>query len=281
MDIAMPSASSGPKFYTNFGVTSMNNLISQMPDHPVLNIGCQSREEIKAALNLLQNWTIVQRTRDATLTGLYLANHIVSGLSGLAAEWWKHLAQEAKDNMLRARDADQEILKALTREFYGDDLDIEPEHYASLFMTARLCNLSQHQQYFCYMQKLLIYAGKANDSAYLKHYLRSFPGHVPDAVEKFMKDRKITYQGLSIAQLHAYIMETWQEHCLEKRVEKDFKRHQDMFTPSFCKNVAQMPDWGCGSHNRGHLQSSCKCNHKKKKGFYSSEPRYHHKDKPL
>ena len=58
MDTAMPSASAGPKFYTNFGVTSMNNLISQMPNHPVLNIGSQSREEIKASLNLLQNWTI-------------------------------------------------------------------------------------------------------------------------------------------------------------------------------------------------------------------------------
>ena len=102
----MPSASTGPKFYTNFGVTSMNNLISQMPEHPVLNIGCQSCEEIKAALNLLQNWTIAQRTRDASLTSLYLANHIVAGFSGLAAEWWRHLPQEAKNNMLAARDAD-------------------------------------------------------------------------------------------------------------------------------------------------------------------------------
>ena len=40
MDTAMPSASTGSKFHTNFGVTSMTNLISQMPDHPVLNIGC-------------------------------------------------------------------------------------------------------------------------------------------------------------------------------------------------------------------------------------------------
>ena len=77
-------------------------------------------------------------------------------------------------------------------------------------------------------------------------------------------------------------MDTWQEHFLSKRVEKDFKWHQDMFTPSFCKNVAQMPDWGCGAHNRGHLQSACKCHGKKKpKGFHTSEPRYHYLEKPL
>ena len=64
-----------------------------------------------------------------------------------------------------------------------------------------------------------------------------------------MKDKSYSYQDLSIAQLHQYIMETWQEHCLARRVEKEFKRHQDMFTPSFCKNVAQLRDWGCGADN--------------------------------
>ena len=100
---------------------------------------------------------------------------------------------QAKNSMLAARDADQQILKALIKQFYGEDNGDMTDHYASLFMTAQLCNLSQAQQYFCYMQKLLISAGKANDPAYLKHYLRSFPGHVPDAVEKFMKDQHLSY----------------------------------------------------------------------------------------
>ena len=116
-----------------------------MPDHPVLNIGCQSHEEIKATLNLLQNWTIAQRTIDATLTGLYLANHIVAGFFSLAAEWWRHLPQKEKNNMLAARDADQQILKALIKQFYGEDNGDMTDHYASMFMTARLCNLSQAQ----------------------------------------------------------------------------------------------------------------------------------------
>ena len=115
------------------------------------------------------------------------------------------------------------------------------------------------------MQQLLISSGKSGDPAYLKHYLRSFPEHVPDAVEQYMKDKKINYRGLSLAQLHSYILETWQEHCLEKRVSKDFKRHQSMYSSSFCKNLAKMPDWGCGAYNRGHLADSCKCHKSKQK----------------
>ena len=61
------------------------------------------------------------------------------------------------------------------------------------------------------MQKLLIFSGNADKPAYLKHYLRSFPGHVPDAVEQHLKDKNIPLSGLSLAQLHGFIMETWQE----------------------------------------------------------------------
>ena len=61
---------------------------------------------------------------------------------------------------------------------------------------------------------------------------------------------------------------------LGNRVSKGFKRHQGMYFASFCKDVARMLDWGCGAHNRGHLHESCKCK-RKKKGFYTSSPRYH------
>ena len=109
-------------------------------------------------------------------------------------------------------------------------------------MSARLCNLVQSEEYFCYMQQLLISSGKSGDISYLKHYIQSFPSHVPDVVEQYMKDKNINYRGLSLAQLHSYILETWQEHCLEKRVSKDFKHHQSMYSPSFCKNVARIRD---------------------------------------
>ena len=83
-------------------------------------------------------------------------------------------------------------------------------------MSARLCDLSKSEDYFCYMQNRLVSLGKSGEPAYLKHYLRIFPGHVPDAVEQFLKDKHIDLRGMSLPQLHAYILETWQEHCLER-----------------------------------------------------------------
>jgi len=50
-------------------------------------------------------------------------------------------------------------------------------------MSQRLCALEDHEKYFCYMHKLLIEIGNVDDLSYLKYYLRSFPGSVPDAEE--------------------------------------------------------------------------------------------------
>ena len=102
-------------------------------------------------------------------------------------------------------------------------------------MSSRIYDLNKSEEYFCYMKKLLISSGNADKLAYLKHYLRSFLGHVPNAVEQHLKDKKIPLASLSLAQLHGFIMETWQEHCLEKSVAKDFKQHSSMFSAVFAK----------------------------------------------
>ena len=137
---------------------------------------------------MLGKWTLYKRTQDDTLTGQQLAGQIIVGLSGLANEWWRWLPQEARNEMLSAEDADQQLLKALGKEIYGLDEREDYEHLASLFMSTQLCNLAQSEEYFCYMQQLLSSSGKSGDLAYLKHYLRSFLGHVPNVVEQYMKD---------------------------------------------------------------------------------------------
>ena len=53
------------------------------------------------------------------------------------------------------------------------------------------------------MQNLLVSSAKSREPAYLKHYLRIFPGHVLDAIEQFLKGKHITLHGMSLAQLHA------------------------------------------------------------------------------
>ena len=207
----------------SFGIHTMNNILSQMLNQPVLNIQCQYREDIKTAIQMLGQWTLYKRTQNDSLSGQQLAGQIIAGLSGLANDWWRWLQQEARNEMLSAEDADQQILKALGKEFYGSEEREDSEHLASLFMSARLCDLAQSEQYFCHMQQLLISFGKLGDPSYFKNYLRSFPGHVPDAVEQYMKNKKIHYRGLSLAQLHNYILETWQEHCLEKTGQQRFQ----------------------------------------------------------
>ena len=172
-----------------------------------------------------------------------------------------------KYEILNAQDVDQQLLYALGKESYGPDTHEGYEHFASFFMFARICDLSKSEQYFCYMQNLLISSSKSGDHAYLKHYLKSFMGHVPNAVEQFLKDKHINLRGLSLAQLHAYIMETWQEHCLEKRVSKNFIRHQSMYILQDFVKTAKMLDWGCGVHNRGHLGKESSPTRQRNKNF--------------
>ena len=78
-------------------------------------------------------------------------------------------------------------------------------------MSSRIFDLNKSEEYFGYMQKLLISSGNDDKPAYLKHYLRSFPVHVHDVVQQHIKDKDIPLSGLSLAQLHGFIMETWQE----------------------------------------------------------------------
>ena len=85
--------------------------------------------------------------------------------------------------MLSVDDADQQILQGPSKEFYAPDDREYYDQLDSLFMSSRLCDLKKSEDYFCYMQNLLVSSGKSGELAYLKHYLRSFPGHVLDAVE--------------------------------------------------------------------------------------------------
>jgi len=228
----------------------------------------------------LTNWVTYKKTQDASYTTQYLALQLIAGFSGLAFEWWRWLLTETKQDILRAEDADVQLLKALSTQFYGSEDHQDPEHLASLFMSQRLCDLSQHEKYLCDMQRLLIESGHADDPSYLKYYLRSFPRAIPDSVEQFFKDKQISLRGMSLAQLHAYIIQVWQEHFLEKRVSKYFKRFDLVFTTSFCKNLAKMPDYGCGAHNRDHQSGGCSCHKKHSKQHKYEVPSHFGSDRP-
>ena len=58
-DVQMPDASRATNIKLKFGIKSMNHLVSQMPDQPVLNIQCQSREDIKTANPIVVSMDII------------------------------------------------------------------------------------------------------------------------------------------------------------------------------------------------------------------------------
>ena len=132
-----------------------------MPEQPVLNIQCQTRANIKNAIQMLGQWVLYKRQQDSSLTGQSLGTQLVAGLPGLAYEWWRWLPQEARNEMLSVDDVDQQILRGLSKEFYGPNDKEDYDHLASLFMSARLCDLSKSEEYFCYMQNLLVSSGKS------------------------------------------------------------------------------------------------------------------------
>ena len=58
----------------------MNNLLSQMLEQPVLNIQCQTRADIKNAIQMLGQWVLYKIQHDSSLTGKSLGRQLVVGL---------------------------------------------------------------------------------------------------------------------------------------------------------------------------------------------------------
>ena len=73
---------------------------------------------------MLGKWVLYKRQHDSSLTSQRLGTQLVAGLSGLAYEWCRWLPQEAQNEMLSTDDADQQILRGLSKEFYGFDTRI-------------------------------------------------------------------------------------------------------------------------------------------------------------
>ena len=108
-ELSDPSPSAVP-LSLRFRINRMNNLISQMPHQPMLNIQCQSHAQMRTAVQLLSNWVLYKTTHDNTINFQQLALQLVAGFSGLALEWWYWIPQESKEEMINA---DQQIRTAL------------------------------------------------------------------------------------------------------------------------------------------------------------------------
>jgi hypothetical protein len=97
-----------------------------------------------------------------------MATQIINVFTVHIATLWRWILEQAKDDMLRDPKEDEVVLQAFTIQFYGIEVETYAEPASSLFMSHRLCDLSHHEKYLCYMQKLIIESRKFANPTYIK-----------------------------------------------------------------------------------------------------------------
>ena len=95
----------------------------------------------------------------------------------------------------------KDIFDALKHGFVG----VVPEdsvHHAQLFLAQRLCNIDHLHDYYCVMQKLLYQAPDPHNVAYLRYYITSMPGRIPDLINQYIETNKVNIENSSFATVH-------------------------------------------------------------------------------
>jgi hypothetical protein len=84
-----------------------------MPDHTIINIGCQTPKEMKDSFQLLGNWTIAKRASYDTITIRYVVIVIDFGFTILAWDCWRWLPIETKEEILNSFIVESDLIVAL------------------------------------------------------------------------------------------------------------------------------------------------------------------------
>jgi hypothetical protein len=102
---------------------------------------------------------------------------------------------------------------AISHEFFGQ-APMDTKHFSNMFMSYILYNLSLLDQFKCEMQKLIYKIVDSFNIAYLKHYLATTPGYLPNLVQEYMMDHKLHIESQSLDSLHDIIVRTIQSQCI-------------------------------------------------------------------
>lgn len=128
--------------------------------------------------------------------------------------------------------------------------------------------------YYCVMQKLLYQAADPHNVAYLRYYIASMPGKIPDLINQYIEANKKTIENYSFAAVHQMIVSILQKECASEKAKKNFKK-QMHFSTKLCNNFAETYDFGCSSKSRKEVsKDSCSCKTDKyipKKKYYPSK----------
>jgi hypothetical protein len=159
-----------------------------------------------------------------------------------------------------------ELVKVVVHEFYGS-YKIDSDHYANMYMSQKLCHISQLPEFLCTMQDLLYRCPDPDNVAYLRKYLSAMPGKIPDLVRERLEQLDVDLDDLSLAGLHEHITTTLQKECIHRKTSKSVKK-QLGFDSSVCDIFVETYHFGC-SPKKGrpdHCKSDCgcfKCKHRK------------------
>ena len=122
------------------------------------------------------------------------------------------------------------------------------------------------------MQDWLIRGNAYGDPSYMRRYIQSLTGSLPKAVNQYYRDHNLSYQSLTLAEAQDHINKVIQKQCLARRMQKEFKDYNKLFTNYVCNTIGDMPNWEVGKFNRPDKHSKCLgCSSKKKKPWISRD----------
>ena len=145
------------------------------------------------------------------------------------------------------------MFDALIHEFVGQ-VPLDSAHHSQLFPSQRLCNIDYLHEYYCVMQKLLYQATYPHNVAYLRYYIASMPGKIPDLLDQYIQSNNIQIESLSFAALQQLIITLLQKECAAKKAKKNFKKQMN-FSTKLCNNFAETYDFGCHKNSRKNTAS--------------------------
>ena len=74
------------------------------------------------------------------------------------------------------------------------------------------------------MQSLLYKTTDPHNVAYLRYYVASMHGKIPEFIESYFKKNNIQIENMSFASLHQHIVTILQKECAATKVKKIFKK---------------------------------------------------------
>ncbi|KAH9328950.1 hypothetical protein KI387_001058, partial [Taxus chinensis] len=208
-------------------------------------LDCSTPEQIKELIHGIIGWEnsqLLLYRKDPRV----IIEVIVNGFVGIVKEWW-----DVNPHHYEILDGGYASLTvALIQEFLGT-VDNDKLRNTTLFLKARLCDMSRIKEYQCYMQKLYYNSGNINDPTMKLKYVESFPAYFATEYKKAMHGRPTTELGFGA--INQIIDETNARLCQEKQDRKEVakaqkalgtKLYQLIDNDSFgCRPTHNCPPW--------------------------------------